>query len=319
MGRSVEAVQDLMSSVHLDINLKTGPNKTTALHEASLVGFKEGLDLLLEHPEIDVNAINGQGQSALHCAIQNNHMECVKVLLAAGARIDLFCQGRLPIHLAVLYGHQRAVSLVLSKKNCHMNNPSQLDMLWEKNRLDGRSTIESAIVTGYTSTLQLLLDHDSATHKEQPEHQKRCGLVSLAIEWNRIECLRLLMKRGCVMDDNSMLMAVQQRKIDMVRALASAGAKACLPNGQNPSFLYAANHGFLDMIPLLLTPNTSKDCIQQAVLLASSLGFRDQLASVIVHTLKSFAAAAAATTATTAKKNVSNTTSKNDTISTSSS
>ncbi|KAI7904068.1 ankyrin repeat-containing domain protein [Cokeromyces recurvatus] len=297
IGRSTEAIKELMSSVHLDINLKTGPNLSTALHEACLVGFKEGLELLLEHPDIDINALNNQSQTPLYCAVQNNQVDCIKILLSAGARMDIFCQRRLPIHLAILYGYQQCVSILLSKQNQHVNNPSRLDMLWEVNKIDNRSSIESAIVTGYTDTLQLLLDHDSVINKRMPLHQRKHGLVSLAVEWNRIECLQLLIKRGCIMDENSMLMAVQQRKIDIVHVLASANAKFCLPNGQNPAFLYAVNHGFLDMIPLLLTPNTSKDCIQQALLLASPIGLRNQLASIIVQTLKSFIVAK--------KKNVS--------------
>lgn len=283
IGQSVEAVKDLTSLVHLDINLASGPNKTTALHEACLNGFKEGVEILLAHSDIDVNAIDNQGQTALHCATQSNKIECLKILLSAGARIDLFSnQGRLPIHTAIQFGFQHAVSLLLSKSKRHSNNPTETEMLWTPNLVDQRSSIESAIVTGYINTLQLLLDHDV-----QNIHQKKAELVQLAVEWNRIECLQLLIKRGCIIDEKSALMAVQQRKIDMVRELAKAGANPCLKNGQNPSFLYAANHGFLDMVPLVLTLTTSKDCIQQGLLLASCIGLRDQLATVTIQALKS--------------------------------
>ncbi|KAG2190300.1 hypothetical protein INT46_005782 [Mucor plumbeus] len=288
IGRSTEAIKNLLSLVHLDINLKTGPNMSTALHEACIIGFTEGIELLLQHPDIDINAVDNQGQTAVHCATQANQTECLKILLLAGARIDLMSQGRLAIHTAILYGFQQCVSLLLSKSKRHNNNPSQINMLWHQNTLDNRSAIESAIVTGFTGTLQLLLDQDS-TNKEPP-HQYTPGLVSLAVVWNRIECLRLLIKRGCIIDHDSLLKAVQQRKIDMVRELSAAGANPCLSNGQNPSFLYAANHGFLDMIPLVLTLDTSKDCIQQALLLSSSMGIREQLTKAVVYTLKSLAA-----------------------------
>jgi ankyrin repeat protein len=285
IGKSIEAVKDLTSLVHLDINLKSGPNNTTALHEACLNGFKEGLELLLQHPDIDINATNNQGQTAIHCATQSNKVECLKILLSAGARIDLFSDGgRLPIHIAIQYGFQHCVSLLLSKQKRHDNNPTDLDLLWTENKLDNRSSVESAIIAGYIGTLQLLLDFDSASTKL---HLTKQGLVQSAVEWNRIECLQMLIKRGCIIDETSMLTAVQQRKIDIVRELSQAGANPCLANGQNPSFLYAANHGFLDMVPLVITLSTSKDCIQQALLLASCLGLRDQLATVIIHTLKS--------------------------------
>ncbi|KAL9545611.1 hypothetical protein PS6_008125 [Mucor atramentarius] len=278
IGRSTEAIKNLLSLVHLDINMKTGPNKSTALHEASIIGFTEGIELLLQHPDIDINAVDNQGQTAVHCATQANQTECLRILLSAGARIDLVSQGRLAIHTAITYGFQ------------------QFDMLWHQNSLDNRSSVESAIVTGFTGTLQLLLDQDSVA--KDPPHQRTPGLVSLAVVWNRIECLQLLIKRGCIIDNDSLLNAVQQRKIDMVRELSAAGANPCLPNGQNPSFLYAANHGFLDMIPLVLTLDTSKDCIQQALLLASSMGLREPTTKAVVYTLKSLAAKKLATSPT---------------------
>lgn len=296
IGRSTEAIKNLLSLVHLDINMKTGPNKSTALHEACIIGFTEGIELLLQHSDIDINAVDNQGQTAVHCATQANQTECLKILLSAGARIDLISQGRLAIHTAILYGFQQCVSLLLSKSKRHDNNPSQIDILWHQNTLDNRSAIESAIVTGFTGTLQLLLDQDSTTKK--PPHQHTPGLVSLAVVWNRIECLQLLVKRGCIIDHDSLLNAVQQRKIDMVRELSAAGANPCLSNGQNPSFLYAANHGFLDMVPLVLTLDTSKDCIQQALLLSSSMGIREQLTKAVVYTLKSLAAKKIATSPT---------------------
>jgi ankyrin repeat protein len=295
IGQSVEGVKDLTSMVHLDINLKSGPNNTTALHEACLIGFKEGVELLIQHPDIDVNAVDNRGQTAIHFATQSNKVECLKILLSAGARIDLFSnQGRLPIHTAIQFGFQHCVSLLLSKSKRHDNNPTETDLLWKSNLVDERCSIESSIITGYINTLQLLLDHD-----RENLHQKKSGLVQLAVEWNRIECLHLLIKRGCIIDESSLLTAVKQRKIDMVRELSQAGANPCLKNGQNPSFLYAANHGFLDMIPLVLTLSTSKDCIQQALLLASCLGLRDKVASVIIQTLKSKQQQATATPTTT--------------------
>ncbi|KAL9537096.1 hypothetical protein MBANPS3_012085 [Mucor bainieri] len=289
IGRSTEAINNLLSLVHLDINMKTGPNKSTALHEACIIGFTEGIELLLQHPDIDINAVDNQGQTAVHCATQANQTECLRILLSAGARIDLVSQGRLAIHTAISYGFQQCVSLLLSKSKRHDNNPTQTDMLWHPNSLDNRSSIESAIVTGFT-------DQDSVT--KDPPHQRTPGLVSLAVVWNRIECLQLLIKRGCIIDADSLLNSVQQRKIDMVRELAAAGANPCLPNGQNPSFLYAANHGFLDMIPLVLTLDTSKDCIQQALLLASSMGLREPTTKAVVYTLKSLAAKKLATSPT---------------------
>lgn len=280
LGQSKEAIEDLTSLVHLDINQKSGPHQSTALHEACMKGYKEGIQLLVQHADIDMNALDKMGQTALHCATQGNKLECIDILLSAGARMDIMNkQGRLPIHIAIAHGYTQCVSLFLSACTKHENNPSQLDMIWTRNLVDNKSSIESAIVAGYISTVHILLDHDQKI-------EKRNALVQLSVEWNRIECLQLLIKRGYTLEQKNILTAVQQRKIDLVRELSLAGVDPCLANRQNPSLLYAANHGFLDMVPLILSLNTSKDCVQQALQLASCIGLRDQLANVVVRTLK---------------------------------
>ncbi|KAI8327492.1 ankyrin repeat-containing domain protein [Choanephora cucurbitarum] len=271
--QSIDSVKQLLQCVQLDINLSSGPNHTTALHEACLSGFTLGVELLLQHPDIDVNKPDCQGRTAVHYAAQLNQLGCLK-LLSGRARLDISdSYGQLPIHTATLYGHSRCVQLLLE-----CNSSSQIDLITTVNPIDQRDTLELAIVMGNSHTLNLLLNALSS----QP---KRSGLVSLAVEWNRIECLQLLLQQGYPIDDNSLLTAVQQRKIDIVRLLVNAGARACLSMGRNPSLLYAANHGFVEMVPFLITLDTSRDCIQQALLLASTISLRDQLSRIIIHTL----------------------------------
>ncbi|KAG1046812.1 hypothetical protein G6F43_010715 [Rhizopus delemar] len=282
IARSVEKVKELMSNVHLDINMKSGPSQTTALHEAAFIGFEQGIHLLLKHSEIDLNITDQLGQTALHYAVQRNQVSSLRVLLAAGARLDLSCiHGRLPIHTAAMYGFEKCIELLLSHRQCHSNNPSELDILWTKERLNNQSVVECAVVRGYDRQLQRLLDVDTTL-----EHKRRKELIELAVHWNRQDCLQSLIRRGCPLTDNCLLVAVQQRKIDLVRILSAAGANPCLDNGQNPSFLYTANHGFLEMIPFVFTLSTSKDCIQQALFLASSIGMHEKLRIAISHTLQ---------------------------------
>jgi ankyrin repeat protein len=294
IGRSEAAIQNLLGQVHLDINMKSGPNKTTALHEACLLGFHRGVDLLLVHPDVDMNAVDCQGQTPLHYAVQTNQVGCIERLLSIGVRMDLadMC-GRLPIHLAAMRGYHQCISLMLKNTDRHDTNPTELDMLWTRASVDNNSTIEYAITAGYVNTLELLLDQD-----KELRYKEQQGLIDTAVVWNRIECLESLIRYKCQLNhtdsklESPLFKAVQQRKIDMVRVLSSAGANPCSANGHNPSLLYAANHGFLDMVPLVITLKTSKECIQQALLLASSMGpaFRDQLGSLIVHSLKTLSA-----------------------------
>ncbi|EIE83898.1 hypothetical protein G6F46_009505 [Rhizopus delemar] len=283
ISQSTETLEGFIDDDQLDINQSSGPNHTTALHEAAFIGFYQGIQLLTRHPKIDLDATDNQGQTALHYAVQRNQVECLRVLLSAGARLDLSCQrGRLPIHTAALYGFESCICLLLSHDQTK-NNPSQLDLLWTKESLNDQSAIECAVISGRARSLSHLLDHDRDSH-----YQNKKELVHLAVYWNRLECLQLLIQRQCLIDYASVLVAVQQRKIDIVRVLIGAGANPCLKNGQNPAFLYAANHGFLEMIPILFTLSTSKECIQQALLLSSFMGLSEKLVKMISQTVNAF-------------------------------
>ncbi|ORZ19719.1 hypothetical protein BCR42DRAFT_410365 [Absidia repens] len=58
----------------------------------------------------------------------------------------------------------------------------------------------------------------------------------------------------------------------MVKQLLGAGYSPPIsPLGDNPCLLYAAAHGFLDVISLLYTPSTSDDCLQLVLQLSGHL------------------------------------------------
>lgn len=281
IAQSLEKLKELVRNVHLDINQTSGPNKTTALHEASFIGFDKGIPLLLQHSEININATDHQGQTAVHYAVQRNQVECLKILLSSGARIDIKCQkhNRLPIHTAAKYGFKNCLRLLLSYSTCHANNPTETDMVWSSD--SSQAVVEYAVISGNVHQLTLLLDYDA-----NQQYRQSNELVSLAVHWNRLECLRLLLQRECPVGSKCLMMAVQERKIDMVRLLAPL-TTTCQLDGENPAFLYAASHGFLDMIPDLFTLSTSKECIQQALFLASSIGLHEKLGFIISSTIKS--------------------------------
>ena len=131
------------------------------------------------------------------------------------------------------------------------------------------------------------------------------NLIRLAVFWNRIECLELLLGAGFsssntqqdvgtqqqqqntetdpINSNDILYQAVQQRKLDIVQCLRKGNMNPCLSNGHNPSLIYAASHGFLDMIPFLLTRDTSTDCIRQAILLSEPLGLSDALLRIITR------------------------------------
>ena len=60
----------------------------TPLHHAAQLGFIDGIQVLVRR-KADVNAVNGQGESALVVAVQQRSPMVVRELLTAGANPDL--------------------------------------------------------------------------------------------------------------------------------------------------------------------------------------------------------------------------------------
>ena len=85
-----------------------------ALVEASKEGRLEEVETRLKKPQ-DPSASNAIGQTALHFAAESGHLECVRLLLEAGANCNLAGgqHGLRPLHCAVASGNVEVVRLLL--------------------------------------------------------------------------------------------------------------------------------------------------------------------------------------------------------------
>ncbi|XP_043465025.1 ankyrin repeat domain-containing protein 27-like [Leptopilina heterotoma] len=74
-------------------------------------------------PHLGINTCNSQGQTALHVACENGHVEIVQLLLDAGANVNVTnkSKGQTPLHLASLNNHTKVVKLLLNCGNCNIN------------------------------------------------------------------------------------------------------------------------------------------------------------------------------------------------------
>lgn len=259
LSQSVSSVERLLQQQDIDINATHGSDRSTALHIAAAAGFAAGLERLLSHTSLRcIDTRDGRGHTALHRAVLANQPGCVRVLVRSGARVDLPDQDdRLPLQIAVRHRAIDCVHILLAP---NLPRPSTSGLL------------RDAIMGGSSAILKMLLGSDATISSD---------LINLAVFWNRIDCLEVLLSRQnhpqlCLFDYDSspLYTAVQHRKIDMVRLLRSHRANPCRPDGSNPSLIYAAAHGFLDMIPLLYTRSTSSATVREAILLSDAIGMR---------------------------------------------
>ncbi|XP_050424282.1 transient receptor potential cation channel protein painless [Adelges cooleyi] len=81
IGRS-EFVE-LLLSFGMEVNVMNKNRKKAPIHLAAANGCKDTINVLLNHPPINVNLLDGDGNSALHLAAKTGNVECIELLLDA--------------------------------------------------------------------------------------------------------------------------------------------------------------------------------------------------------------------------------------------
>lgn len=269
----------------------------TAIHLASQQNFVEALAvfedyLRQEPPKGRWDVVDDKGWTPLHYGVRSNACQAVDFLLyhgAFGSPKDRL--GVTPLTLALLLDHMDMVRRLIHTLDDH----DFVTLLQRKTTMDGADdkAKEHSNTTGLSNTMwTLLLNH----HYDDVDWDDglRDEWLYLAVFWNRGDVLALILqhqhdrskKKAIVppsssssptssyrLEDSSIIYyALQQGKLSMVKELYQAGHLVPItPLGDNPCLLYAAAHGFLDVIPLLYTTTTSDECLQLTLQLAGSL------------------------------------------------
>ncbi len=128
-------------------NLKFGNVEgDTLLHIAAGEGHIELLSILIDHG-IDVDQLNRSKRSALFEAANGNHLASVKQLLKHGADVNGNSKHNSPLNTAAWYGHSEIVKTLLVAK---------ADL--KRTDVDGNTASHKAIWQGRYACVKLLLD-----------------------------------------------------------------------------------------------------------------------------------------------------------------
>ena len=97
--------------VQLDANFE--PMPYSALDVASLYGLQETVRLLINHPDLNIEATGPGNFSALHFAAKGGSVEVVKLLLAKFDLNTADIKGRTALDISTKEGHYGVVELLL--------------------------------------------------------------------------------------------------------------------------------------------------------------------------------------------------------------
>lgn len=175
----------LLINAGADVNCRASDG-WMPLTNLSVYNNQQGMRLILNAPNLNVNATDGKGNNALSIAAFNGHTDCVRLLLSHPAIRVNNCDGNgnLPLIYAVVNKHQDCVRLLLEAPGINVNT---------RNRA-GDTALIWAAAKGNTEALQTLLSVPGINLDIINENGKTA--YDRALESNNNECAKLLRNAG---------------------------------------------------------------------------------------------------------------------------
>ena len=216
--RRSQIIPILLHKPGLDVNVQSGPYKSTALTLAASSGDAQTVRQLLSHPGIDVNKRN-HWCTALTEAAKEGFLTVVEALLDHGADPELQegadSASGTPLNRAIDYGHIAIVRLLLQRgadpkvldtynrtiiHSAAVNGQDEiLSILFEKPRgidinaqgTNGRTALHDAAYFDYCSTIEILFENGARTDIHDKAGRSPLGVAK---DNNNVDALTLLTK-----------------------------------------------------------------------------------------------------------------------------
>ncbi|XP_029036125.1 uncharacterized protein LOC117603560 isoform X5 [Osmia lignaria lignaria] len=241
--RVVEYLSEAVESLNGDATDCTG---ATALHHAASAGHPAMITALSNISRIELNATDKKGQTPIHCACAEEHLEAVEVLIGLGANGDAQDnEGNTPLHVATRTRHT-AIAQLLLKAGANTELTDEM----------GFTPLHVAASQGCKGILDSMIQHGAALNKQckygnTPLH--------LACQNNEVETVEILINKGVDLNClNSRLqspihIAAEMGHTDICELLLAAGAniEQREQSGRTPLYI-AARGSFTAIVDMII-------------------------------------------------------------------
>ena len=244
----------LLINAGIDINVQKTVDGNTPLHHAAREGHVETLRAMLQaDPKPDLTVQNKFGSKPLHQAAVHGHPELIRVLLDAGADIDdTSSQGRTPLQLATSWSKPNAVEVLLDRSaKMDVTQDEEPKSIWNAH------PIFSASINGSKRCMEHLLRNEADIKIKY----KIGSPLYYAVAEKNLEVARMLLEAGADPNEkpeNSdliLILAVEGGNIDMVSLLLEYGARVNEENSdswRNTALSRAAGTGKEELVRFLI-------------------------------------------------------------------
>ncbi len=225
------------------------------LADAAMRGDAESVRALLDR-QVDVNAPQGDGTTALHWAAYRDDLELAALLIKAGADVDATTRvgNLIPIVMAAKNGNAAMIALLLEAGT----DPIYADA-------NGTTTLMYAAAAGKPEAVQVLLDSGADANAKDRTNEQTALMFASSL--GRAEVIRVLAAGGADLDAVTRVTVVikssDRYRADDGRILVKEDHDE-IPMGGMTALHFAARQGHMDAVRELVEAGADMDQVSVA-------------------------------------------------------
>ncbi|XP_062539583.1 transient receptor potential channel pyrexia [Armigeres subalbatus] len=179
-------LKQLLQMAEVNVNA-SDPGGRTALHLACYIGDYRAVEVLLQRGAKSQIWDKERKATPLHCAASCGSIESITLLLAKGVDINAGIEKHSALHYAVQRNSKQCVEFLL-KNGANPNTP----------QVYTQTPLHVAAANGFVECMDLLLNYGADARSQYG--QKKITSLHLAASENYLECVKLLIAAGADID-----------------------------------------------------------------------------------------------------------------------